>query len=532
MAATTVLPDSTAVDWRTRHVLSVFALFVAVSALTRAVVVGVPILNIDEASFFVGGRELLAGKQLYADFADNKPPLIYAYYALTQLLVGHEIVGIRWVTNLVVVPLTAFAASAFYRHHKRGIVAGLLYLVYGAAFLGGDMLTVDCELVMLLPLAWALVFVRDGAAAMQPRRAFRAGVFIGIAALVKYQAALWWPAVALAIVFEGWSTKRRAVVTSLVALVAGLAAPILATVLAFVAVGDLEGFLYWNVTHNLLYLMNPTTAPEILRRMVLRLLPFLVVTGPLWVGWVRSASLVASRYWRHLISGLILASFTAAFLGFRFFPHYFVQLYVPLALGAAPWIAQMLEWPLEPVGWLVTGYSLTALLGFTAANAALYLRPVEIYPEQNAVYQRVAGRLRADPCYVGGSVFVWGHSAPLFYFYAGLPVASRLFFPEFPLVNYFAGNDAATTGRIPIGDRAGRQSQRQDWREQHWNWLMADLTRKKPTYILDTAPAGLSNWQYFPLRHYPRLQRFVNHQYEPVESIEGVAIYRRRGCGT
>jgi hypothetical protein len=32
-------------------------------------------------------------------------------------------------------------------------------------------------------------------------------------------------------------------------------------------------------------------------------------------------------------------------LGWRFFPHYFIQLYVPLALAAAPWLASVLVWP-------------------------------------------------------------------------------------------------------------------------------------------------------------------------------------------
>lgn len=45
------------------------------------------------------------------------------------------------------VPLTALAASAFYRHDRRGHAAGLLLLVYGAAFLGHDVLAANTELL-------------------------------------------------------------------------------------------------------------------------------------------------------------------------------------------------------------------------------------------------------------------------------------------------------------------------------------------------------------------------------------------------
>jgi hypothetical protein len=37
-------------------------------------------------------------------------------------------------------------------------------------------------------------------------------------------------------------------------------------------------------------------------------------------------------------------------------------------------------------------------------------------------------------------------------------------------------------------------------------------------------------WEYFPLHDYPQLERFVRRRYEPIESIDGVQIYRRRDC--
>lgn len=59
---------------------------------------------------------------------------------------------------------------------------------------------------------------------------------------------------------------------------------------------------------------------------------------------------------------------------------------------------------------------------------------------------------------------------------------------------------------------------------------MADLRRSEPTYILDTAPAHLKMWEYFPLSDYPQLERFVRRRYDPMESIDGVQIYKRRSC--
>ena len=84
-----------------------FGLYVAISTITRLVVSGNEIVNVDESSYMVGAWELLNGHLPYAGFADNKPPLIYVYYALTQLL-GHGMWSVRVVTMLVTVPLTAW----------------------------------------------------------------------------------------------------------------------------------------------------------------------------------------------------------------------------------------------------------------------------------------------------------------------------------------------------------------------------------------------------------------------------------------
>ena len=139
----------------------ILGLFVAVSLLTRAPFLSVPYLDLDEAAHLVGARELMQGGTLYVDVADNRPPLLYGFYALALTLLGPGLASVRLLVAVAVVPLTAFAASAFYRHDRRGIVAGLLYIVYGAAFLAHDMHSASPEVLMLLPLAAALVAVRD-----------------------------------------------------------------------------------------------------------------------------------------------------------------------------------------------------------------------------------------------------------------------------------------------------------------------------------------------------------------------------------
>ena len=513
------MPHLTFVQRRlSSRTVALFGLYAAVSTLTRLIVTSNIIVNVDESSYMVGAWELLRGHLPYAGFADNKPPLIYVYYALAQLL-GHGLWSVRLMTSVVTVPLTALAASAFYRHDRRGIAAAIAYLVFSASYDAGEMLAVNCELVMMLPLAWSTVLIRDEDE-LSRRRMLQAGILVGLASLVKYQAVLWLPAIITASVAARPRRDANALARMVACIGGGLLIPVAATVSVFAAAGGIEAFFYWNVTHNIGYVLNPTTTSDALERGVGQLLPFLGVTCVLWLGLVRSYSLHQSRYWKILVGGLIATSLAASMIGLRFFPHYFVQLYVPLAIGAAPWLAATFVWPLSRPAMAIAVYTLTVFGAFTTSNT---LRFVVSRPSLNMTSQRVAARLRSDACYGNdASMFVWG-SAPIFYYHAELPLASRFFFPEFPLVPLYAGNRRSTEqhARPIVRDRRGR----------HWRWLMADLRQNLPTYILDTAPARVKMWEYFPLHDYPQLERFVRRRYEPIESVDGVQIYRRRNCG-
>jgi hypothetical protein len=276
--------------------------------------------------------------------------------------------------------------------------------------------------------------------------------------------------------------------------------------------------VYWNVTHNIEYLQNPVTLVETAVRANHLVLPFLIGTSVLWIGWLRSTRLM-SRYWQTLVAGLVVASIFAAGLGLRFFPHYFVQLYVPLTIAAAPWVASIMTWPLLAPGWIVATATAVAVMGWTTVNAA---RATSVTtPALSRESVQVANWLRADACYERASLFVWG-SSPQFYYHAKLPPASQYFFPEFPLVHYYAGNPGAT--------RAHGKRRRNAGRTRHWRRLMADLDRSQPAYILDTTASGGGRWQDFPIRNYPVLDRFIHQRYTSVATVDGVEILRRNGC--
>lgn len=508
---------------KSRHSrLTIFGAFVFISLLTRGLFLGIDILDIDEAAHIVGSWELMRGKLLYTDFVDNKPPLLYVYYAFAQILFGRGMLSVHLLTTLLTVPLTALAASAFYGHDRRGSVAGVVFLIYSASFFAHDMLAANAEIFMMLPGSWALVLIKTEEKARSLLFVAAAGILIGLAFLLKYQIIFWLPAIAIATTFV-CIKKSDYVRIPVLALswIAGILFPLLITYFLFHLRGGSGALIYWTFTKNISYSANPILFSEAIGRAASYLLPFLVVTAFLWYGWIRSIKLYDSWYQKLLLSLLVIFTFPSALLGFRFFPHYFIQFYVPLSLAAAPFLSNLLLLPLTRIGKAFIASTLILFIGFTIANSVLYFKLKHVYRENDPVFRHVAQKLRTDRCFQGANLFVWGY-APSFYYYADLPIASRFaVMAQSGLTGYISGNLEGVRGKIPTEGLIF---------PEHWSWLMSDLSKNRPTYIIDTAPAGIYRWQRYPLEDYPGLYEFVRRNYEPAGIVDRVQIYRRKDC--
>lgn len=493
-------------------------LFVLVSLLTRGFLLPVDILDVDEATHIVGSWELLRGQHLYAGFVDNKPPLLYVYYALAQTLFGRGMLAVHLLTVLFTVPVIALGVSSFYRHDRRGAVAGLVFLIASAAYLAHDMHAANCELLLLLPATWAVALLRDKRRANQAGWLCLAGVLLGLAALFKQQAVAWLPALLVATVLASRLAGGGGGL-GVLALLGGTVAPLLGTWVIFSRWGDAKALLYWAVIYNFAYAQQPMEIGEIWLRFAKYFLPFIAATIGLWL-WLPRARRSLSRYQRYLVFGVLIASFPIAWIGFRMYPHYFVPFYVPLALATGPSFSELFSRPWRGWAKLMFAYALASLLCFCVANGVLYLSGHEFpWEEHKAIYRRVADVLKTDPCYDGASMFSWG-PGPMFVYPAQLPSASRFVGPCATICGYVPGN---------WGIRSGKTKATKLIVPEHWDQLLSDLAQNRATYFLDSSKAFV-NWKEFPLEKYPRMSRFVEDNYQPIATVDGVRILRWKTC--
>jgi hypothetical protein len=219
---------------------------------------------------------------------------------------------------------------------------------------------------------------------------------------------------------------------------------------------------------------------------------------------------------RALVFGLVLATLLPAFLGWRLFGHYFVPLIFALSLGAGPFFATL---PRSRVANLCAAVLAVGFMAFTIGGRIVHDPARNLTDVSDPRYTRIAASMPPS-CAVARALFVWGY-APQLYVLSDLRPASRFVVPIDTITGYIVGNDTFARGALDTTSRIV---------PEHWDWLMSDLERSRPEYIVDTAPADLNHWSLYPLSNFPRLAAFVAHGYRTYAEVGGALIYRRTDC--
>ncbi len=113
---------------------TVFLMFVLISVGLRFFSFFPSVLDHDESTYLIIGRDILHGKSLYSDVTDTKPVGIFLFYAGLEFLFGSSIFWKRFVFA-VIVGLTGFLISRIskklFKQNKVAIASGTnLYYLY------------------------------------------------------------------------------------------------------------------------------------------------------------------------------------------------------------------------------------------------------------------------------------------------------------------------------------------------------------------------------------------------------------------
>lgn len=316
-------------------------LVVIFTALIRFPYLNVP-LERDEGGYAYIAWRMDQGELPYKDAYDNKPPLIYFIYLLIFKVFGYSAKAIHsflllWVVAEVLL-IYKFCRQLFHKESIALLAAAIFaFLTSEPGVFGG---TANTEIFMLLPLVGSYVFLLKAKEEQNPRWLFLCGVLNGVAFMIKPVAIYNF---AGAIVYFSFLTFKKHEFNSLGkklchSIIGFMAVPIL-ILIYFWWKGAATELIYWTFAYNLDYMSvgGPIMSREALSSFWRRFSFILKGDILFWVFCLYAFVLLLRKNAEAavLLMAWLVMSFFGVASGKRFFPHYFIQIIPPLAVGAA-----------------------------------------------------------------------------------------------------------------------------------------------------------------------------------------------------
>jgi hypothetical protein len=281
--------------------------------------------------------------------------------------------------------------------------------------------------------------------------------------------------------------------------VAGFALPL---ALVALAVGPGELF-FWTLIGNGSYLGISGHWGMVLLMLVLMTVAFAAANLPItWTlprAWRerRTEGRADTDLWLWLLSAALSVA-----VGLRFFGHYYLQLLPPLVLITTSVLVRSNGRAVKRT------IALSAGIATVFAGLGFLVRPFNEKAQYKPVSQYLKERAGEED-----RILVWGH-VPEIYWASGKRPATR-----FLTSGFLSGWEPG---------RPGNDARVEDATPGAWELFFEDFATHPPTYILDTAYSGIRGAQYYTIARYPALARLMYRDYEYVESVDGISIYKRR----
>jgi len=167
---------------RNRKLLFLF--YVLVSIGLRLFSFFPSVLDHDESTYLIIGRDILNGKDLYTDVTDTKPVGIFLFYAGLEFIFGSSIFWKRLVFAIVVgatAYLISLVSQKIFRQNKVAFISGIIYIIYVSIWIYHGR-SPNTELLFNLTTIGSLLLF------LQPRigNYFLGGLLMGIGFIIKY----------------------------------------------------------------------------------------------------------------------------------------------------------------------------------------------------------------------------------------------------------------------------------------------------------------------------------------------------------
>ena len=292
------------------------------------------VLDHDESTYLIIGRDLLHGKSLYVDVTDSKPVGIFLIYAFMQLIFGYSIF-LKRVFVAAIIGLTAYlinrVSEKLFKDNRVAAASGFIYIFLSSTwnYFG---LSPNTELFFnFFTISSLLFFFRKSSTSY-----FIAGVLLGIGFIIKYLVLLDFIAISsFFLVTEIMHRKGKFAFSDLFRYVLsgiGFSIPFLLVNLYFYLNNHFEAFRF--ITYELPqeYRVH-TTFWQFVKLQLDFTGRFLPVTFLMFYVLFSKKSLLKD-WQKYLLIYWIIAVLVAIYLPGKGYSHYAIQLMLPVSLIA------------------------------------------------------------------------------------------------------------------------------------------------------------------------------------------------------
>jgi len=167
-----------------RNQKTIFIFYIVISVALRFFSFFPSVMDHDESTYLIIGRDILNGKDLYEDVTDTKPVGIFLFYAALEFLFGSSIFLKRLFFSLIV-GITGFlvfkVSLKLFSERKTAFASGVIYILYVSIWnLHG--LSPNTELLFnFFTICGLLLFLHSGL-----WNYFAGGLLMGAGFMVKY----------------------------------------------------------------------------------------------------------------------------------------------------------------------------------------------------------------------------------------------------------------------------------------------------------------------------------------------------------
>ena len=289
----------------------------------------------DEGFYAAVAQLILHGDLPYRDSFDNKPPVVFGWYAISFLLFGEHV----WAPRLLVSMLLSVTTGLIYIQgrllfsRREALIAAFAF----ATSIGVIRFhtNANTEYFMLLPMVAGLLTFTLGMRGGGRWWFFLSGIMHGIAIMTKETSVFNFGFLMLWAIFP--MCRNRAldfkVLTSLSVMAAGCALAVFAIILPFVLLGAGNEFFDTAIVYTLQYVGDRSAAQRITDMILTAVFPLAVACPWLILVFFATFRLSGDR-WHWLVFGWLLASEASILFVGRFYAHYYAILLPGMGLVA------------------------------------------------------------------------------------------------------------------------------------------------------------------------------------------------------